>query len=131
MPLNKDSKISKTYLHIFVFLLADNIEEQLRPECTLSDYRLTEIAICAVNSRGMSSSSNASISSRSVSTSDILRLQQQNPSHSHIGNNASFIDNTGHERRVGNNTRLVSFENLNESFMNMIKKQKTLKLFLL
>ena len=119
-------------MHIFVFLLADNIEEQLRPECTLSDYRLTEVAICAVNSRGMSSSSNASISSRSVSTSDILRLQQQNPSHSNIGNNASFIDNTGHERRVGNNTRLVSFENLNESFMNMIiKKQKTLKLFLL
>ena len=109
-----------TYLNIFVFLLADNIEEQLRPECTLSDYRLTEIAICAVNSRGMSSSSNASISSRSVSTSDILRLQQHNPSHSHIGNNASFIDNTGHERRVGNNTRLVSLENFNESFRNAI-----------
>ena len=103
-------KTSTTYLHTFVFLLADNIEEQLRPECTLSDYRLTEIAICAVNSRGMSSSSNASISSRSVSTSDILRLQQQNPSHSHVGNNASFIDNAGHERRVGNNTRLVSIE---------------------
>ena len=68
----------------------------------------------------MSSSSNASISSRSVSTSDILRLQQQNPSHSHIGNNASFIDNTGHERRVGNNTRLVSLENFNESFRNAI-----------
>ena len=113
-----------------VFLLADNIEEQLRPECTLSDYRLTEIAICAVNSRGMSSSSNASISSRSVSTSDILRLQQQNPSHSNIGNNASFIDNTGHERRVGNNTRLVSFENLNESFVNVISQNKTLKYYL-
>ena len=113
-------KTSTTYLHTFVFLLADNIEEQLRSECTLSDYRLTEIAICAVNSRGMSSSSNASISSRSVSTSDILRLQQHNPSHSHIGNNASFIDNTGHERRVGNNTRLVSFEKLNESFINVI-----------
>ena len=80
----------------------------------------------------MSSSSNASISSRSVSTSDILRLQQHNPSHSHIGNNASFIDNTGHERRVGNNTRLVSFEKLNESFINVIKgKSKPLKYHLL
>ena len=79
--------------------VTDNFDEQLRLECTLSDYRLTEVTLCPSNLKGMPSSSTASISSRSVSTSDILRLQQQN-------SNGSLVDNSGSGRRVGN-TRLV------------------------
>merc|ERR1711963_224243 len=82
----------------------DNYDEQLRPECTLSDYRIAEVAVCSVNSKGMPSSSNASMSSRSVSTSDILRLQQQNQSNANLSN-PSIIDHSGSGRRVGN-TRL-------------------------
>ena len=88
------------------FLYADNYDEQLRLECTLSDYRLTEVVVCSVNSKVMpSSSSNASMSSRSVSTSDILRLQQQTQSHTNLSN-PSIIDHSESGRRAGN-TRLV------------------------
>ena len=94
-------------LRLFAFLFIDSYDEQLRPECTLSDYRIAEVAVCSVNSKGMLSSSNASMSSRSVSTSDILRLQQQNQSNTNLSN-PSIIDHSGSGRRVGN-TRLVGF----------------------
>ena len=60
-----------------------------------------------MNSKGMPSSSNASMSSRSVSTSDILRLQQHNQSNTNLSN-PSIVDHSGSGRRVGN-TRLVGF----------------------
>merc|ERR1711974_42246 len=43
----------------------DNVDERLRPEVALTDYRLTEVAVVPKNKSA----------SRSVSTSDILRLQ--------------------------------------------------------
>merc|ERR1711974_129033 len=43
----------------------DNVDERLRPDVALTDYRLTEVAVVPKNKSA----------SRSVSTSDILRLQ--------------------------------------------------------
>ena len=99
------------FSYIYNDYVPDNFDEQLRPECTLSDYRLTEVALFPVNSRGIQSASNASMSSRSVSSSDILRLQQQQ--NNSIVANPSIIDNAGSGRRVGN-TRLVCYFKFSE-----------------
>ena len=96
------------------FVISDDFDDQLQLECSLADYRLTEVAIFPVSSRGVPSSSNASMSSRSVSTSDILRLQQQNQSHPNVVPslaNQSYIENTEHRRREAN-TRLVRYVTL-------------------
>ena len=52
----------------FFSFFPDNLDERLRPQCTLADYQLTQVALVHVNK--------TQTSNRSVSTSDILRLQQ-------------------------------------------------------
>ena len=49
--------------------IADNLDDRLNPNLTLSDYQLTQVTLVR--------SSSPSPASRSVSTSDILRLQQR------------------------------------------------------
>ena len=92
----------------FICLFTDNFDEVLRPDCNLADYRLTEVAVYPIASRGPTASSNASISSRSVSSSDIIRLQQQNQSivWGEPLVNQSFVENVGSRARSAN-TRLV------------------------